>query len=261
MKSNKNIIIKFSLLSASCLLCLIVNCSSNENNPAEPSDITDTIPGWNLVWSDEFDSPNIDLTKWEHEVNGEGGGNNELQYYTDRVLNSFIDDGKLVIRALKESYTGPDGTREYTSARLRTKYKGDWKYGRFEISAKLPIGQGLWPAIWMLPTDWVYGGWAASGDLASLRPSAMFCATAAIHCRPAFSPFFTTFMRSSASLSSVCAFSISKEMPFKASRLFCSASWASACNLAARAFLTPKSSGMWKPAAIPAPSVWKGSLK
>lgn len=165
MKSNNNIILKFLLLSASCLLCLIVNCSSNENNPAQPIDPTDTIPGWNLVWSDEFNGPNIDFTKWEHEVNGEGGGNNELQYYTNRDVNSFIDDGKLVIKALKETYTGPDGTRAYTSARLRTKYKGDWKYGRFEISTKLPIGQGLWPAIWMLPTDWVYGGWAASGEI------------------------------------------------------------------------------------------------
>jgi beta-glucanase (GH16 family) len=143
----------------------MVNCSSDENNPSGTINPTDTIPVWNLIWSDEFDGTNIDLTKWEHEVNGEGGGNNELQYYTDRELNSLIDDGKLVIRALKENYTGPDGTREYTSARLRTMHRGDWKYGRFEIRAKLPIGQGLWPAIWMLPTDWVYGGWAASGEI------------------------------------------------------------------------------------------------
>ncbi len=120
---------------------------------------------WNMVWDDEFNSTEIDLTKWEHEVNGQGGGNNELQYYTDRDTNSFIQDGKLVIRALKEAYTGPDGTRQYTSARLRTLHKGDWKYGRFRITAKLPYGQGLWPAIWMLPTDWVYGGWAASGEI------------------------------------------------------------------------------------------------
>jgi beta-glucanase (GH16 family) len=165
MKSNKNIFIRIILLSASCLLCLMVNCSSNENNPVKSTDPPDPLAGWDLVWNDEFDGTTIDFTKWEHEVNGQGGGNNELQYYTDRELNSLIDDGKLVIRALKETYTGPDGTREYTSARLRTKNKGDWKYGRFEIRAKLPIGQGLWPAIWMLPTDWVYGGWAASGEV------------------------------------------------------------------------------------------------
>jgi len=143
----------------------MVNCSSNENNPVKSTDPPDPIAGWDLVWNDEFDGTTIDFTKWEHEVNGQGGGNNELQYYTDRELNSLIDDGKLVIRAFKETYTGPDGTREYTSARLRTKNKGDWKFGRFEIRAKLPIGQGLWPAIWMLPTDWIYGGWAASGEI------------------------------------------------------------------------------------------------
>lgn len=144
---------------------LFFNCSSEEQNTPVSPDITDSIPGYKLVWQDEFDDPEIDLTKWEYEVNGQGGGNNELQYYTDREDNSSIYNGKLVIRALKETYTGPDGTREYTSARLRTKNKGDWKYGRFEIRAKLPYGQGLWPAIWMLPTDWVYGGWAASGEI------------------------------------------------------------------------------------------------
>jgi len=144
---------------------LFLYCSSDENNTIISTDPTDSIPGWDLVWNDEFSDANIDFTKWEHEVNGQGGGNNELQYYTDRELNSLIDDGKLVIRALKETYTGPDGTRDYTSARLRTKNKGDWKYGRFDIRAKLPLGQGLWPAIWMLPTDWVYGGWAASGEI------------------------------------------------------------------------------------------------
>ncbi len=120
---------------------------------------------WRMVWSDEFVAPGIDGAKWTHEVNGAGGGNSELQYYTARPQNSFIQDGKLVIRAIKEVYTGPDGTRDYTSARLNTKNKGDWTYGRMEIRAKVPGGQGLWPAIWMLPTDNTYGGWAASGEI------------------------------------------------------------------------------------------------
>ena len=120
---------------------------------------------WVLVWADEFDGSGIDRGRWEHEVNGWGGGNNELQYYTDRAVNSFVENGRLVIRALEETYTGPDGTREYTSARLRTRCRGDWTYGRLEIRARMPIGQGLWPAIWMLPTDGVYGGWAASGEI------------------------------------------------------------------------------------------------
>jgi len=144
---------------------LLLNCGSGEQNIPLTPDPSDSIPGWELIWQDEFNGPQIDPAKWEYEVNGQGGGNNELQYYTDRELNSTIYNGKLAIRALKETFTGPDGTREYTSARIRTKNKGDWKYGRFEIRARLPYGQGLWPAIWMLPTDWVYGGWAASGEI------------------------------------------------------------------------------------------------
>ncbi len=120
---------------------------------------------WQIVWRDEFLGNSIDLSKWEHEVNGNGGGNNELQYYTARDTNSFVENGSLVIRALKETFTGPDGTRSYTSARLRTKNKGDWKYGKMEIRAMLPAGVGTWPAIWMLPTDWVYGEWPNSGEI------------------------------------------------------------------------------------------------
>ena len=129
---------------------------------------------WKLIWSDEFDGNNIDMKKWSFEQNCWGGGNNEQQCYTDRKSNAFVKDGKLNIVAKKGLFTGSateDGNLEhkkslpYTSARLRTLNKGDWKYGRFEIRAKLPFGQGTWPAIWMLPTDWVYGGWAASGEI------------------------------------------------------------------------------------------------
>jgi len=148
-------------------IVVIISCAQN-NAITKNDDENDTIPvhdGWELVWNDEFDGDTIDLNKWEYEVNAQGGGNNELQYYTDRPQNSRVKDGLLTIQALQETFTGPEGTREYTSARLRTKNRGDWKYGRFEIKAKLPYGQGLWPAIWMLPTDWVYGGWAASGEI------------------------------------------------------------------------------------------------
>lgn len=141
-----------------------LNCKKDDSNPVETKDPTDTIPapaGWKLVWNDEFYGTSIDRTKWEHEVNGDGGGNNELQYYTDSEENSYVQNGLLVIQAKKENYQG----KEYTSARMRTKYKGDWKYGRFEIKARLPYGQGLWPAIWLLPTDWEYGGWPESGEI------------------------------------------------------------------------------------------------
>lgn len=132
--------------------------------------------GWALVWNDEFNNEQIDETKWSWETNCWGGGNNELQCYTDRPENAFVRDGKLVIQAKPEEFTGPaeplewgsdvgEKTLPYTSARLRTLDKGDWTYGRIEVRAKVPGGQGIWPAIWMLPTDWTYGGWAASGEI------------------------------------------------------------------------------------------------
>ena len=130
-----------------------------------PAQLTAQDQCWDLVWSDEFDGPEIDLSKWQFEVNGAGGGNNELQYYTDRPENAQIVDGVLNIIGRAETYTGPDGTRNYTSARLRTLNQGDWRYGRFEASIKLPVGQGMWPAFWMLPTDYVYGGWPQSGEI------------------------------------------------------------------------------------------------
>ena len=117
--------------------------------------------GWDLVWQDEFEGSEIDLEKWSHEVNGSGGGNNEWQYYTDFPENSFIENGTLVIEAREEKYIG----RSYTSARMRTVGKGDWQYGRFEARIKLPTGQGLWPAFWMLPSEWRYGGWPSSGEI------------------------------------------------------------------------------------------------
>ena len=114
---------------------------------------------WTLVWSDEFDGAAVDTSKWNMENKGDGFGNNEAQYY--RPDNAVIEDGKLVIKAKKENFGG----RSYTSAKLFTQAKGEWKYGRFEASIKLPLGQGFWPAFWMMPADNVYGGWAASGEV------------------------------------------------------------------------------------------------
>ncbi len=122
---------------------------------------------WQLVWSDEFDGDELDESKWSYQYGTgaseglTGWGNNELQYYTDREDNIFVQNGNLHIVAREESYGG----KNYTSARIRTIDNGDWRYGRFEIRAKMPIGQGIWPAIWMMPTDDVYGGWAASGEI------------------------------------------------------------------------------------------------
>jgi len=130
--------------------------------------------GWALVWSDEFDGTAIDAAKWEHEVNCWGGGNNEDQCYVSDAKNSFVEDGMLHLVALDDSPSGPIAgpendptvvTRGHSSARLRTLNRGDFRFGRVEARMRLPFGQGLWPAFWMLPTDSVYGGWAASGEI------------------------------------------------------------------------------------------------
>ncbi len=116
-----------------------------------------------LVWNDEFNYTGLPATdKWGYDVGGGGWGNNELQYYTNaRSENARVENGKLIIEARKEQYEGSD----YTSARLVTRHKGDWLYGRVEAYAKLPSGTGTWPAIWMLPTNWVYGSWPKSGEI------------------------------------------------------------------------------------------------
>lgn len=115
-----------------------------------------------LVWADEFDyEGKPDSRKWGYDTGGSGWGNNEEQYYTSKQENACVENGFLTIKAIKEQFQGSN----YTSARLITKNKGDWKYGRFEIRAKLPRGRGTWPAIWMLPTDWEYGGWPSSGEI------------------------------------------------------------------------------------------------
>ena len=118
-----------------------------------------------MVWSDEFDVDGLpDASKWSYDVGGNGWGNNEEQFYTEnRAENARVENGVLIIEALKESFQG----REYTSARLVSRGKGDWTYGRIEARAKLPVGRGTWPAIWMLPTDWIYGNgsWPDNGEI------------------------------------------------------------------------------------------------
>jgi beta-glucanase (GH16 family) len=118
---------------------------------------------YKLVWSDEFSYTGLpDSSKWSYDVGGNGWGNNELEYYTKAdTANAVARNGFLYLTARKQQ----NGKNGYTSARLVTKGKGDWLYGRIEVRAQLPAGRGLWPAIWMLPTDWKYGGWPASGEI------------------------------------------------------------------------------------------------
>lgn len=124
-----------------------------------------TPKGYKLVWADEFNYRGLpDAKRWGYDTmeNKSGWGNHELQYYTfANPKNAWVENGSLSITAIKEAFKGC----KYTSARLVTKNKGDWKYGRFEIKAKLPKGVGMWPAIWMLSTDLKYGSWPASGEI------------------------------------------------------------------------------------------------
>lgn len=124
---------------------------------------------WVLTWSDEFDGPNgaaPDPTKWVVESGGNGWGNEELEYYTTRRKNVRQEDGNLVIQAEKEEFTGSDGVhRTYTSARLKTQGRFAQKYGRFEARIRIPYGQGVWPAFWMLGDDFSTVDWPACGEI------------------------------------------------------------------------------------------------
>ena len=125
--------------------------------------------GFTLVWSDEFngaDGSSPDAAKWTYDTGGNGWGNNELEYYTNRTQNAQLKSGNLVITAQKETYTGSDGvTRNYTSARLKTQGLFSQPYGRFEARIKIPAGQGMWPAFWMLGNNISSVGWPKCGEI------------------------------------------------------------------------------------------------
>jgi len=142
----------FTLFVASLAICCHGTFSSKSSGPS-----SSTLPvQWQEVWGDEFNYTGLpDSTKWNYDVGGHGWGNNELQFYTQKRLeNARVENGNLIIEARKEPWHGMN----YTSARLVTKNKGDWQYGKIEIRAKIPRGRGTWPAIWMLgsrtPLKW-----------------------------------------------------------------------------------------------------------
>jgi len=154
--------------STSVIIAVSAGLSGCNGSSAETETKVDAVDpalpvsDWLMVWNDEFDGSTIDANKWTHEVDCAGGGNQEQQCYTDDAANSFVADGMLNIVALPAE---EGAAKPYTSARLTTQDNRSWKYGRFEMRAKLPSGQGSWPAFWMLPTDEVYGGWPRSGEI------------------------------------------------------------------------------------------------
>jgi beta-glucanase (GH16 family) len=138
----------------------------NCNGPKKTIEPSIPAPTPQLVWQDEFDQPGLpDPAKWAYDVgdgcpNLCGWGNNEIQYYhQNRLANTRVEEGNLIIIARKEDAGG------YTSTRLVTRGKAAWKYGKIVVKAKLPYGLGIWPAIWMLPVKNTYGGWPASGEI------------------------------------------------------------------------------------------------
>lgn len=146
-----------SLLAFSAVSCTAGSGSkSGGKEPEKP---------WKLVWNDEFDGPNgtaVDSSKWKSETGNNGGwGNAELEYYTDSVNNCYQENGNLIIKAIKEEKEGYD----YTSARIITQGKFDFKYGKIEMKAKLPRGNGIWPAFWMLGSSFDTAGWPKCGEI------------------------------------------------------------------------------------------------
>lgn len=162
---NKNFTFQLLIIF---IVCCSQSCSkkSSSTDQPNPSPVYPPVSyDWQFestpVWTEDFsvDGP-PDASKWSYDVGGNGWGNNELQYYSNG-LNATVSGGILKITAKKEGLGG----NNYSSARMVTKNKADWLYGRFEIKAKLPKGRGTWPAIWMLPTDNEYGNWPNSGEI------------------------------------------------------------------------------------------------
>src|SRR6185503_1138973 len=158
----KKILFPFAFLTGILIItdCKKTTQAANINPPPPP-----TPNEWKFetsaFWQENFDYTGVpDPAKWGYDIGGNGWGNGELEYYTNSG-NAVEDNGTLKIIAKKESFSG----RNYTSARLVTKNKADWLYGRIEVKAKIPKGIGTWPAIWMLPTDNEYGGWPNSGEI------------------------------------------------------------------------------------------------
>lgn len=143
---------------------LIVTLNGVDYSKSEPVTITQNDPNYdpNLVWSEEFDYTGLPApARWNIETGGTGWGNNELQYYTNSQNNLSVGNGMLTITAREEQFGG----RNYTSGRITTQGKFDFKYGRIEARIKLPYGQGLWPAFWMLGANFSSAGWPDCGEI------------------------------------------------------------------------------------------------
>ncbi len=148
----------YSMLLAAILVTLLVACGGA---PAPTATPIPELPGWELVWHDEFDGKTINSANWTYDLGGGGWGNGEAQYYTNRSENARVENGLLIIEARQEKYEGS----YYTSARLKTQGLQAFQYGRIEARLKVPAGAGLWPAFWMLGDNFSTVGWPDCGEI------------------------------------------------------------------------------------------------
>ena len=157
MKKSKQIL-SVILASAMCLSVVsFTGCSGSKTKTPE-------IEGYNLLWADEFDGKAMDESIWSYDPHEPGWTNEELQEYTTSTENVFTRDGKMVLKAIKTQ--DANGNDYYTSGKIKSQNKKDFMYGKVVVSAKVPEGQGLWPAIWMMPTDEsYYGQWPKCGEI------------------------------------------------------------------------------------------------
>ncbi len=161
------------ILAVAFIAVFADSCSGAAGDDVE----SPSAPQWSVVWADDFEGETLDRTKWSPEESCWGGGNNERQCYTDRADNIRVGDGFLRLIAKPEVHVGPlfpaharspsDELRrqEYTSGKVSSRGRGDWKYGKISARIKLPKGQGAWPAFWMMPTESSYGEWPLSGEI------------------------------------------------------------------------------------------------
>lgn len=172
MKINKYLSFAAALAMLGCAVsCGDKNSSGSDTAPetAKPTEAATEavdvpeIEGYSLLWNDEFSGSALDESKWNYEPHEPGWTNEELQEYTTSTDNVFLRDGKLVIKAIKSEKNGKD---YYTSGKVTGQNKTDFSYGKVVVSAKVPEGQGLWPAIWMMPKEEsYYGQWPKCGEI------------------------------------------------------------------------------------------------
>ncbi len=156
-------VVMVSGIFAGCAKTSPENQPENEPQTSVTKTETPELEGYNLLWSDEFDGDTLNEENWNRELRDPGWTNNELQEYTASEENIFVRDGKLVLKAVK---TEKDGKEYYTSGKVNSQNKRDFMYGKVVVSAKVPEGQGLWPAIWMMPQDeQYYGQWPKCGEI------------------------------------------------------------------------------------------------